>query len=47
MESDWIELKDYLNEQKILMISDMRLSEKNRKKILSLELPKLRELHFQ
>lgn len=40
-------MKEYLNEQKILLIDDMRLSEKNRQKILSLQLPKLKELSFQ
>lgn len=47
VEEDWGQLKEYLNEQKILLIDDMRLSEKNRQKILSLQLPKLKELSFQ
>ncbi len=47
VENDWVELKEYLNEQKILLIDDMRLSERNREKILSLQLPQLKELHFQ
>ncbi len=47
MENEWAYLKEYLNQQTVLIINDLRLSEKNRQKILSLQLPKLKELHFQ